>query len=136
MSSFLTSKCRGSCIVMAMLNHWSNFILLQPAQLCVKRRFAVKHACASSYTAHRCITNHGQHYTCHHLRFHNLYFLLAQPIQLIHKTINPPVCGLDLPLHHLLLLRRARTAFVQFEHALHERDQLIMPRFVGLMLQL
>jgi hypothetical protein len=27
----------------------------------------------------------------HNLRFHNPYFIFAQPIQLIHETINPPI---------------------------------------------
>ena len=78
------------------------------------------------YTAHRCITDYGQHYTCPQstipqsqslpplssplkfpamtkiiyawlfLPFNDSNFLSGQPIQLIEKTIDPRIRGLDL----------------------------------------
>jgi hypothetical protein len=44
--------------------------------------------------------------------FYNPDFRFRQPMRLIDQGIDPPVCGFDLALDHLLLLRRAGIAFV------------------------
>lgn len=54
------------------------------------------------------------------LAFDYLYLLIRQFIQIIGKVINLNVYGLNLSLHHCLLLRRAWIALMQFKHSLYQ----------------